>query len=134
LDLLPRTPTDQEVLGVVERWVQDLVDLRYETAFSRTAHDPYYQWTPELIRQVIEGYGSPEPHPAGPFVVTSPAEAQGRDRQRIAVGRNTGRPSILAHVSYNLPLNGQMSDLTATFRVEQRGDHGVLVLEEIHVF
>jgi len=27
-----------------------------------------------------------------------------------------------------------MPDLTATFRVEQRGDHGVLVLEEIHVF
>jgi len=35
---------------------------------------------------------------------------------------------------YDLPLNGNWSDLTATFRVEARADATELILQEIHVF
>jgi hypothetical protein len=43
-------------------------------------------------------------------------------------------PWGLEDVRYDLPLNGEWSDLTATFRVEDVDGSVDLVLEEIHVF
>jgi len=49
------------------------------------------RWTPELLRAVIEGYGSPEPHPSGrTFHVTSPQNAtKARAHHRPALGVST---------------------------------------------
>jgi hypothetical protein len=131
---LPRNPTDDEILRVVEDWVGDLERGDYATAFSRTAHDPYYGWTPDLIRDVVAGYGSPQRHPSGEvFRVTSRATASGLARCR-EIDREVVPPGAIAAVRYDLPLNGKWSDLTATFRVEPRAEGADLVLEEIHVF
>ena len=129
---LSRVPGDDELLSAVETWVADLVSSDYSAAISRTEHDPYYGWTADLLRRVIEGYGTPEPHPGGPFRVTDPAAALGCKRARV--GREALPPGAIAVVEYDLPLNGEWSDLTATFRVEPRGDATCLVLEEVHVF
>lgn len=124
----PHNPSDEDILHFVEAWIDDLAGGDYEAAFRRTEHDPYYQWTPDLIRLVVQGYGSPEPYPCGTvFNVTQRATARGGPPQRI-VDRDVVRPHSLAEVLYDLPLNGKWSDLTATFRVEQRGEGSAVVL------
>jgi len=131
---LPAEPTDDEILRAADDWVDDLERGDYATAFARTVHDPYYGWTPDLIRAVIAGYGLPEPHPSGEvFRVTSRATARGRARYR-EVDREAVTPGAVAVIRYDLPLNGEWSDLTATFRLESREDGAELILEEIHVF
>lgn len=129
---LPASATDQDISRVVERWIDDLVEGRYDVAFERTSHDPYYNWTPDLMHSVVQGYGLPRPHRRGPFEVTDRMSAAGHPA--FEVEREETPPEIIAFVSHNLPLNGEWSDLTVTFRLESRGDHCELILEEIHVF
>jgi hypothetical protein len=126
--LIARDFSDTELLRCVEIWVDDLVQGDYQTAFSRTKHDPYYAWTPELIEAVINGYGLPEPHRSGEiFRVTPRAIAQGR--RYFEVHRDG-----FFEIRYNLPLNHQWSDLTVTFEVELQPEGFVFILQEIHVF
>lgn len=129
---LSGAPSDDELISAVETWVADLLLGDYSAALSRTEHDPYYGWTADLLRRVIEGYGLPEIHPRGPFRVTDPANASGV--KRVVIDREAVPPGAIAVVEYDLPLNGEWSDLTATFRVERRGDAVCLVLGEVHVF
>jgi len=124
--------TDEDILRFVEAWIDDLAAGDYGAAFARIAHDPYYGWTPDLIARAIASYGFPDPHPRGPFAVTARAEARGRPHNR-EVDRDARRP-VVARVWHDLPLNGEWSDLTATFRVEQSADGLEVILEEIHVF
>lgn len=131
---LTRNPSDEEILHFVEAWIDDLAHADYVGAFRRTEHDPYYRWTPALICSVIQGYGLPEPHPSGRvFAVTPRESALGRPPER-GVRRDAIRAQALAEVWYDLPLNGEWSDLTATFRVEPRDSGSAVILQEIHVF
>ena len=131
VDLLPPTPSDADIIAAVERWIDDLSGGDFDGAYSRTEHDDYYGWSPALIRAVVTGYGFPEPHPNGPFLVTPRDAARGQ--RRASVERLATSGGTIAHVAYDLPLNGEWSDLTATFSVERRAEGSVLVLEEIHV-
>ncbi|MBL9083725.1 MAG: hypothetical protein JNK76_18050 [Planctomycetales bacterium] len=131
---LHQNPSDDEILRFVEEWIDDLARDDYAAAFRRTDHDPYYRWTPELMRLVVQGYGLPEPHRSGAvFAVTARASALGGPPQRV-VDRDVVRPHCLAEIWYDLPLNGTWSDLTATFRVELRAEVSAVILQEIHVF
>lgn len=131
---LSRNPSDEEILQFVEVWIDELARGDYAAAFGRTEHNPYHQWTPELMRSVVQGYGLPEPHRSGvEFKVTPRAAAIGGPPQRV-VYRDAIRSEFLAEVWYDLPLNDEWSDLTATFRIEPRREGSVVVLQEIHVF
>ena len=127
-------PTDAEMLQVAETWIDLVADGKFEEAFHCTAHDPYYQWTPDLIRLVIEGYGLPTPHPSGiRFHVTPRAATPGAPFYR-RVTRYADATPPFAEILHDLPLNGEWSDLSVTFRVERSHDGSVVTLEEIHVF
>ena len=127
-------PSDQQIFAVVEAWIDDLSREDYDRAYARTAHDSYYEWTPELIRSVIEGYGLPEPHRSGVvFKVTDPNTAKGKPYHR-EIERNDVHDSVIAEAWYDLPLNGKWSDLTATFSVRLVEGAPTLILEQIHVF
>ena len=128
---LPAAATDQDILLAVEQWIDDLAQGRYDAAFERTPHDPYYKWTPDRMHSVVQGYGLPEPHRRGPFEVTDRITAVGL--RAFEIERDETPPEIIAFVSHNLPLNGEWSDLTVTFRLESRVGHSELILEEIHV-
>ncbi len=134
LPVLSSAPSDEEILTAVEAWIDDLAAGDYQAAFDRTAHDPYYAWSAELIQAVISGYGLPEAHPSGEvFIVSRRANATGQPAHRL-VDRAAATPDEVAEVWYDLPLNGAWSDLTATFSVQRRAGHVVLVLQQIHVF
>ncbi len=131
---LPKNPNNDQILELVEQWIDDLASGEYEAAFSKTERDPYYKWTPALIREVFRGYGLPEPHPSEEvFAVTSRKSAVGNPPQQIGDRENVS-PPVFAEVWYDLPLNGKWSDLTATFRIENRTKGSVIILQEIHVF
>jgi hypothetical protein len=117
--LLAADPGDEDVLRLVETWIDALARGDFAGAYAMTEHDPYYAWTPDLIRDVIAGYGLPTPHPSGEaFAVTPRARAEGTPADR-AVDPEARRPGALAEVRYSLPLNDEWSDLTATFGLER---------------
>lgn len=131
---LDELASDEEILAEVEAWIDDLTRGDYEAAFGRTEHDPYYRWTPNLLEAVVNGYGATDAHPSGArFVVTSRSTASGRPHYR-RVERSSHPPHGAVEVWYDLPLNGEWSDLTVSFRVEHRESKLHLVLEELHVF
>jgi hypothetical protein len=125
--------TDAEIFQLVEAWIDDLARGDYKAAFARTKHDPYYGWTPELMEAVVNGYGLPEPHQSGVrYLVTPRAEARGRLHR--AIDRSAPPETAVPEVWHDLPLNGDWSDLTVTFRVEETSRGIDLVLQQIHVF
>jgi hypothetical protein len=124
---LEATPT--EILKIVEVWVKMLEQEDYHNAYAYTEHDEYYQWTPELIKEVIYGYGLPEPHPNGEiFKVTPISPVSTEDIKPSHEVNYYDEPlpyeekeaEIIGQVWYDLPLNGQWSDLTATFQILRR--------------
>ena len=128
---LPSNPTDQELLSVVDDWIDALVRGEYLAALTMVEHDPYYRWTPALLEAVIAGYGLPEPHPSGTVFRVRPRNSATGGPPARNVDRDTGGAPQIEH---SLPLNGEWSDLSATFRVESRGNSSAIVLEEVHVF
>jgi hypothetical protein len=139
---LPANATDEEILDVVRKWASALARQDYEAAFAMTTHDPYYRWTPDLIKAVIQGYGLPEPRWDGKIFQVTPIEtAVGGPPPRHEVEyfeqprpiSETGQMAV-GEVWFDLPLNGEWSDLTATFEICRSNDCTVLILNEIHVF
>lgn len=138
---LDATPT--EILKTVEAWVKLLEQEDYQNAYAYTEHDEYYQWTPDLIKEVIYGYGLPELHPSGEiFKITDINQASTEHRKPSHEVNYYEEPlpyeekeaEIIGQVWYDLPLNGEWSDLTATFQIVRREAHLTLELAEIHVF
>jgi hypothetical protein len=126
---LPNDCSDEEILEVVDRWAALLEREDYSAAFACTDHVAESQWTPELIREVIQAYGEPG--------IARRVTVEGRptdvsQRKEIVRRRNDARRYI-GYVWYDLNLNGFASDLTATFDLIET-DQGLSVqLNDIHV-
>jgi hypothetical protein len=126
--IMPLNANDGQILDVVREWVELLAAERYARAVEFV--DPGQVWTPALLRSVIRNYGSVEPRKDGStFRVTSIGDAKGGPSPRHAVDRQGGRISVW----FDLPLNGQWSDLTATFQVSETKGGLALVLDDVHV-
>ena len=122
-----------EVREAIYRWIDLLVADRYEDAFEMMFRLPTDEWTPDLMRTVVRNYGFIEPLRDGrTFRVTPRAEAVQRgecgpssDIDWFADGRG------IAH--FDLPLNGEWSDVTAIIDIVNQGEDRVLRLNDIHV-
>ena len=126
-------PSDEDLLEFVGRWIDLLAADDFAGAYSLTDHDPYYQWSPALMRAVIEGYGLPEREEDEPaHAVTDRRTALGGPPQQ-EIERDSVTPGAIAEIIHDLPLDGSWSDLTATFRLEEREFGFAVVLQEIHV-
>ncbi|MCR5887177.1 hypothetical protein LRS06_05165 [Hymenobacter sp. J193] len=134
--------SDEGLLEAVRTWVKLLEEERYKDAFNFTHQDPYHAWTPELMRDIIYGYGIVEMETEGErFKVTSIEEAKERNGRPYAdVDFHMPRKHsientlIVAEIWFSLPLNGEWSDLTASFNVLYMPECVSLELQEIHVF
>ena len=86
---LPASATDEEILQIAREWVQALASENYQAAYDITAHYPYYQWTPDLIRTVVQNYGSTEPLADGSVCRVTPLDtAHGGPAPRHVVERD----------------------------------------------
>jgi hypothetical protein len=123
--------TDEDILAAVREWISLLAREEYVDAHQFTFHADNDYWTPESLKLIIQNYGSPEPYPDGrTFRVTRVESATGDSYHQAEIRRealNRGR------VWYDLPLNGEWSDLTAIFALQAIDGKLVLILEDIHV-
>lgn len=130
----PRTACDESFLTSVQKWVELLGEERFLDAFKLTAHDSYYSWTPDLIRSVIAGYGLPHEPGDHEYRVSKISETKnGVSRWEVERWHDAEPSNRIGLVSINLPLDGEWSDLTATFEILQDNNYLILVLNEIHV-
>ncbi|MDP9076236.1 MAG: hypothetical protein M3O71_02335 [Bacteroidota bacterium] len=133
----------EEIENAVILWIKLLSEEKYEEAYDLTMHDPYYQWTPVSLKRTINGYGSEEEIFEEEYRVTAieTAVSESVDHKVYKDIRLFDTPlkhspsfNIVGDVHYDLPLNGQWSDLIASFKILQYPDFVALQLNEIHVF
>ncbi len=132
----PQTASDAKLLDGVKMWVDMLAEERFSEAYQLTAHDSYHAWTPDLIRSVVAGYGSPHKPGEHEYRISKVSDTRGGSSPRWVVDRwKDAEPRHrVGFVSFDLPVDGEWSDLTATFEIVERHDQLVLVLQDIHVF
>jgi hypothetical protein len=136
--VFPTRPSDIEVLALAERWVQELSVGGAEAAMALLDTSDTPEWTPQHVSSIVAGYGAPVQLGRSTSRVTSPRSAAVAGLQpRHSVHwfpPHPGRDARLeASVSYDLPINGSWSDLTALFWVKRVPAGYALELEDIHV-
>ncbi|WP_324672036.1 hypothetical protein [Hymenobacter sp. GOD-10R] len=140
---LSHEASDEDLLDAVRAWVRLLASERYDEAYQYTYQDPYFEWSPDLIKSMIYGYGLPYIDGEEVFKVTPIALAvENGSSPRAEVFFHMPRKHridqtlvvVVAEIWFDLPLNGVWSDLTATFDVLFIPDCVSLELQEIHVF
>jgi len=127
----------QGVDDEVHKWLDYLASGDYKAAYDLTFHAPYYQWTPQLIENIINGYGLPYENGETKYIVTDWRSASGKDRggQLDLYDTHVENDGYtqLGHGYYDVPLNGEWSDLSVVFRLVKHENGAALLLEEIHV-
>lgn len=139
--VLSEDSTDAEILDAVRAFVELLAEEKYSDAYEQFLPASDRELTPEVIKALIEGYGYAEPvedNDEPPLRVTSLSqmkESEPKDRQQIEwFGFHTARdPRILGAAYYDLPINGEWSDLTAIFDIIKVEGGIALSLDDIHV-
>jgi len=122
-----------------------LAQERYAEALDMVGHDPTLGWTPELLKDVINGYGLPWTEVGGTLHVVSDRRITEAIETRryekvdlyakpLPIQHRIPRWSFVGSAWFDLPLDGHWSDLTATFDVVRAVDHSILELNEVQVF
>lgn len=139
--VLPEDSTDAEILDAVRVFVELLAKEKYAEAYEKFLPTSDRELTPEIVKALIEGYGFAEPvenNDEPPLRVTSlnqMTESEPKDRQQVEwFDYHTERNAhVLGMAHYDLPLNGQWSDLTAIFDIIKVEGGIALSLYDIHV-
>jgi hypothetical protein len=135
--LISKNATNEEVLDIIRQWVDVLAAEDYdavvkELGFLTGSHSS----ASECLRAEIKRYVSPEYFPgATDFVVTDWRTACGGNPEPLNTVRwfNPNSVGLRGAVSFDLPLNGKWSDLTADFVFFENNDESYsLHLEEIY--
>jgi hypothetical protein len=141
---LPKQPSVSDVRDAVHHWMDLLASERYAEALDVVAHDPKLGWTPELLKDVINGYGLPWSSLGGTVhVVTDRRHAEASETRLYENVDLFDHPLPIRHripgfvfiggAWFDLPLDGKWSDLTASLDIVGAADHSFLELEEIQV-
>lgn len=131
----PINAADIDILNAVDQWVNALADENYEAAYEMTYHPSSDHWTPELMKTAITNYGSIDPFPDGRTYQVTPIETAKGDRvpYRDVIWWKLERFPYRGDIHFDLPLNGEWSDLSAIFHIQQIGNSLVLELHDLHV-
>jgi hypothetical protein len=86
-------------------------------------------WTPNLIREVIKGYDEGD---AAQKVTLAGMPTDVYQRKEV-IRWPESRPGGIGEIWYDLNINGYVSDLTATFAIQESANGLTIVLEEISV-
>ena len=132
--------SEPQIHRFIKNWVILLADGKYQEAYNSVLRTNYQNWTPQLMEQVINGYGVPYEIGQPKFAVTHPETALGVG-DGFDVMWFDHQPSMdsneaikrLAEIWYQLPLNNEWSDLTVTFELVKCSDGFHLELGDIHV-
>lgn len=136
ITLLPENAPDDEILSAVRSWVELLAADNFEAGYAMLQHYPNEPWAPDFLRMWISNYGWHDPMKDGStFRVTSWKTATGREKHYQDVVRydSPAADHSLGDVHFDLPLNGEWSDLTAIFSFFNHAGFLVLQLDDVHV-
>lgn len=133
-----RIPPEEESAALVH-WIREWLDLLAAGQLAEACDrldgpgPDGVDWTPAMLIALVDDTyrpGTPfrAAHPEGP-VFTPVATVRGRLRPEvIAFDDGSGY-----WVDHDMPLNGEVSDLTAQFAFYRRGDFFAVVLHDLHV-
>jgi hypothetical protein len=119
MNVVPRDSSDEQVLDLVRRWIDVLAAKRYQEIFDSLGYGMAYgKPGAQCIREAIQNYRSPEYFVGvNNFAVSDWRTARGGNpnptRKVTWYKPNTTR--MAGAVAFDLPMNGQWSDLTANF-------------------
>lgn len=144
---LPTATEDSAILALLEEWTELLACEKYEEALALLSPDPEQQWTPALLASAVYGYGCPgytreeaaRVFGRADYKVTSLRGSPCRERilRSVDICRFTPKacPETLGMVHYfNIPLNGEMSDLTGIFYLRKLSETSMtLEFHDLHV-
>jgi hypothetical protein len=143
MERLPLNCSDADVLAFARRWTEQLVHENYAAAFEMLHHVPAHpgkSWVnnPEALRAWIVNYGSDEAIPDEPECRVTPIESatgeQPRDYLSLDRDNPTRRyPGYVGRLDWPLPLNGEWSDLKASFDLVEHDGALVFVLVALRV-
>ena len=142
MEQFPIDCTDEDLYAFARRWTDRLVAEDYAGAFDMLHYVPAHpgkSWvnSPELLRAWIVNYGSDEPIPgSSECVVTSPEAARGKPPRGFPYFSRDGDelyPGYRGSLDWPLPLNGEWSDLKASFDLIEQGGKLVPVLVALRV-
>ena len=125
----PADVSDADLITFIDGWAALLGREDYEAAFALTDHVPEMRWTPPLIRQAIKNYGEfrPDQRVTADGVPTDKPQVREVDRWP------TNARGCFGEIWYDLNIDGEASDLTATFALEWAEGGVVVKLNDIHV-
>ncbi len=134
IDISPQAPA-QSIVLFVKGWIKLLAEGRFEEACAIVDEPNKYgiTWTPGLIQETVNATFSPETrffksHPEGP-TFTDPFELEEqREIEVVAFDDESGYA-----FDYDVPLNGEWSDLTAQFEFLKRPNGYAVVLHDLHM-
>lgn len=152
---LPVNAGKEEIKNLVVEWNELLAQEKYSEAMDLILYDDTMEideqswiWTSEKLEAAVFTYGEPwytkeeieEKYGPGSaeYKVTSILENPNREKimEDIEVSSDFGwmGENDIAVIHYNVPLNGEISDLTAIFFVRKVDDTKItLVFRELHV-
>ena len=143
----PVSCSDDEIRKAVVEWSELLAQGNYSGALSLFAHSSesfVFEWTPEHLEDWVSNYGcARKDYDSGAYrKVTSLFEQPNCDRlirNAIKVNRQSLYGLDPKHYTgmvhyYDVPLDGELSDLTARFHIKKIGDAAItLEFLDIHV-
>lgn len=149
MKILPITASNEEIKELVIEWNELLAQEKYKEALEMFLIDENNElnWTPELLESAVYTYGCPgytreeaeKEFGSSDYKVTSILENPNKDKiiESIDISSDYGwlGKNDIAVIHYdNVPLNGNMSDLTAIFFVRKVNDDEItLAFIDLHV-
>lgn len=126
--------SDDQLLDCVRDWIGHLASGDYAAA-AEFLHPPEREhaaeWTAERLKLFITNYGSDQPLTDGRRMTVTPIEsARGRQTPYQDVTRFEDRPPM---IEFDLPLDGEWSDLTAIFDLIDVDGRWAFALQDLHV-
>lgn len=121
--------SDERLIRLVDDWVRLMESEDYDAAFAFTAQSANTHWSPDLLRDVVKGYGQSLPTQRVTLLGASSDISQRKDVNRFPENRHGN----IGYVWYDLNIDGVVSDLTATFDIRCEDDALAVVLDDIHV-
>lgn len=131
IELSPESAS-QLIVAFVKGWIKLLAEGRFDEACARIDEPNRYgiTWTPSLIQETVNTIFSPKTgdHRKAP-IFTDPFELE--EQREIEVMQFDDKRGYF--FDYDVPLNGEWSDLTAQFEFLQRPNGYAVVLHDLHV-
>ncbi|MGX1786064.1 hypothetical protein ACWIGM_04965 [Bosea sp. NPDC055332] len=131
---LPLNASDAELIEAARHWVDRVAGGDYEGALALIVPG---DWTPKLVRDVVNGYGiideGPQRRKITPVATATALKGDVRVPNHWITRSAVDDGGAGAEVGFQLPINGFWSDLSLVMETLKQGDSLVLELQTIHV-